>query len=229
MGTASPPSLVQSGWTDTTFRPTNVASMTQYYWRVMVYDNHGDSAVGPLWQFQTAAPISVTTPDTGERLRMYTTDTITWIGGPSGTQRTSGASRIVLKTDGVRPHVNPMAEIIAAADSTVIYRSTDDGVSWIWLGRASTPGQFVWQVPEPAAESARVRIQVYASTDTMTGTSGRFAIDDTLPRSAIDVTSLDSTSRWTSGSVQNVTWSGGTKGVDSYDDGPISVLGARQK
>jgi len=161
---------------------------------VTAYDNHGDSAVGPLWQFQTAAPISVKAPDTGERLRMYTTDTITWIGGPSGARRTSGASRIVLNTDGVRPRVNPTAEIIAAADSTVIYRSTDDGASWIRKGRTATPGQFVWQVPGPATESARVKVVAYASTDMMTGTSARFTIEDTLSSSGVGVTSPDGSS-----------------------------------
>ena len=83
---------------------------------------------------------------------------------------------------------------MAAADSTIIYRSIDDGMSWIRLGPATTPGLFVWQVLAPAAESARVRVRVYASTDTMTGTSGRFAIDDTLLRSAIDKTSPDGSS-----------------------------------
>ena len=197
--TVSPPETVTAHWADTTFELSKLGSAKRYYWQVIAHDNHDTSAVGPLWQFQAAAPISVTAPDTGERLRMYATDTIPWIGGPSGARRTSGASRIVRNTDGVRPRANPTAEIIAAADSTVIYRSTDDGVSWIWLGRASTPGRFVWQVPGPATESARVKVLAYASTDTMTGTSSRFAIDDTMPRSAIDGTSSDSTSLWTIG------------------------------
>jgi len=149
LGTASPPSLVQSGWNDTTFRPTNVAGMTQYYWRVTAYDNHGDSAVGPLWQFQTAAPISVTAPDTGERLEMYTTDTVSWIGGPP------------------------------AVESTVLYWSVNDGATWNRLGRATSPGQFVWQVPEPATGSARVKVTDHVLADTLAGISGRFEIQDT--------------------------------------------------
>ena len=151
LDTASSPRLVQAGWTDTTFQPTNVYTAKRYYWRVIAYDNHGDSAGGPLWQFQTAALLSVTAPDAGERLKTYTTDTITWTGGPSG-----------------------------AVDSIIIRRSTDDGLSWIRLGQATAPGQFVWQVPAPPTEYARVKVVAYASTDTMTGTSGRFAIEDTL-------------------------------------------------
>jgi hypothetical protein len=49
----------------------------------------------------------------------------------------------------------------------------------------------------------------------MSGTSGRFVVVDTLPPSAIIVTSPDSTAVWAVGSVHDVTWSGGTKGVDS--------------
>ena len=141
METASLPGLVQTGWTDTTFQPTSVACATEYYWRIIAYDNHGDSTVGPVWQFTTADSISVTAPDTGEQLRINSEDTITWIGGPP------------------------------AVDSTVLYRSVDDGASWNLLGRATSPGQFVWQVPGPTTDSARVKVVAYASTDTMTGTS----------------------------------------------------------
>ena len=219
MGAASPPGLVQAGWTDTTFQPTNVACSTEYYWRVIAYDNHGDSAVGPLWQFQTVAPLTVTAPDTGERLKMYTTDTITWTGGPS----------IVLEAGGAGVHELHAAGILAASDSIVVHRSTDDGVSWIRLGRATTPGQFAWQVPAPATEYARVKVVAYASTDTVTGTSGRFAIEDTLTWSAMGVTSPDSRPVWTIGTVHHVTGSGVTKGADSHDRRSTSIPGASSK
>ena len=186
VGTASPPSLAQAGGTDTTYQPTGVAGKTRYYWRVIAYDNHGDSAVGPLWQFQTAAMVFVTAPDTGEQLKMYSQDTITWTGGPTVLRRAPKATHVTLVPNGGKmlgsgaTHRLPVSPDVL--DSTVVYRSTDDGVSWIRLGRATTSGLFVWQVPAPATESARVRVRVYAATDTMTGTSGRFAIEDTLPR-----------------------------------------------
>jgi hypothetical protein len=174
--TISPPRLVDSTCADTTFRPTNVATMAQYYWRVTAYDNHGDSAVGPLWQFQTVAPLTVTAPNGGDRLKIYSTSTITWTGGPS----------IGLSGGGVcELHA---AGILAASDSVVIHRSTDDGASWIRLGQATAPGQFVWQVPGPATESARVKIVAYVWIDTLTGTSGRFAIEESLPASGTGVT-----------------------------------------
>jgi hypothetical protein len=203
--TASSPRMVEDSCTDTTFRPTNVTSLTEYYWQVVAFDNHGDSAGGPLWRFQTAPSISVTAPDSGERLRMYAADTIIWVGGPSGVLPR------VLKTDAAGPRGQHSAEM-TAADSTVIYRSTDNGGLWIRLGRATTPGQFVWQVPAAATESARVRVWVYAATDTMTGTSGRFAIEDTLTPSANDVTSP-----------------AGREGDGSFDDDTVSVLGASSK
>lgn len=179
LGTDSPPAPTRDSWTDTTFQPTGVAPSMQYYWQVVAYDNHGDTAIGaPVWRFQTAAPILVSAPDTGERLKTYTTDTITWTGGPSGARRTSRASRVVMRTDGVRSSVNHAAVFLAAADSIVIRRSTDDGMTWIRLGRGTTPGQFAWQVPAPATEYARVEVVAYVSTDTMIGTSGRFAIVD---------------------------------------------------
>ena len=147
--TASPPRLAQAGSTDTTFQPTNVHSARQYYWRVIAYDNHNDSAVGPLWQFQAVSPFRITAPDSGARLKVYSTDTIIWTGGPPG-----------------------------AVDSIIIHRSTDDGLSWIRLGQVATPGEFIWQVPAPPTEYARIKVVAYASTDNMTGTSGRFAIAD---------------------------------------------------
>ena len=151
LGAASPPDLVQAAWTDTIFEPTGLACSTHYYWQVIAYDNHGDSAEGPVWQFTTAAAISVTAPDTGEQLTMYSQDTVTWAGGPPD-----------------------------AGDSTVLSVSVNNGASWIRLGRAVEPGRFVWVVPAPATESARVKVKVFAMSDTMTGKSGRFAILDTI-------------------------------------------------
>jgi hypothetical protein len=197
MGTASPPGLVRAGWADTTFQPTSVACATEYYWRVIAYDNHGDSAVGPVWQFTTADSISVTVPDTGERLRIGSQDTIAWIGG------------------------------LPAVDSTVLYRSNDDGASWTRLGSTASPGQFIWQVFGPATESARVKVVACSSTDTMTGTSSRFAIEETLSLSGIGMTSPGSGSAWPSGSIDNAT-SFGRASSDSDDGGTASGVSSRR-
>lgn len=147
MGTTSPPGLVQSGWRHTTFQPTDVADSTRYYWRVTAYDNHGDSTVGPLWQFQTYAALAVTAPDAGEQLPMHSQDPVTWTGGPPGT-----------------------------ADSTVLSLSVNEGAAWTRLGKTASAGRFAWEVPAPATESAKVKGKVCALTDTMTGRGGRFEI-----------------------------------------------------
>jgi hypothetical protein len=152
MGTGSPPGLVRAGWADTTFQPTGLAYSTGYYWRIVAYDNHGDSAVGPVWHFTTADSISVTAPDAGERLSVGSQDTIVWAGG------------------------------LPSVDSSVLYRSADDGATWTRLGSTTSPGQFAWQVLGPATESARVKVVICSSTDTLAGTSGRFEILDTILR-----------------------------------------------
>ncbi len=166
LGPDTNPGLVGVRLNQTVLRPAGVACSTQYYWRVIAYDNHDDSAVGPRWWFETVAALAVAAPDTGEQLEMYATDTIAWTGGPMAMVRADGMS---LSPGG---HALP--------DSTVVFRSTDDGVSWIRLGRAAEPGRFVWEVPGPATESARVRVLAWSSGDTVSGTSGRFAVHDTL-------------------------------------------------
>jgi len=177
-GTDSPPLVFKETGFDTILRPTGVACSTRYYWQVKAYDDF-DTVTGPVWRFQTVPRLIVAVPDTGEQLRMYTTDTIVWTGGPPGPTCAAGATPIVIGAGG-RSGSTFNAAALAGADSTVVSRSTDDGVSWIRLGRATTPGQYVWEVPAPATESARVRVQVFAVTDTMTAKSGRFEILDTI-------------------------------------------------
>ncbi len=154
-GTDSALSVFRENGFDTTFRPTGVACSTWYYWRVKAYDDF-DTVLGPIWRFQTVPRLVVSAPDTGEKLLMYSQDTIAWTGGPPGT-----------------------------VDSTVLYVSVNDGASWTRLGKAAGPGRFAWEVPAPATESARVKVKVFALTDTMTGKSGRFEILDTITGSRV--------------------------------------------
>jgi YVTN family beta-propeller protein len=211
--------LARQGQQDTFYAPVDLQYDSPYCWRVVARDESGDSTAGPLWQFRTAAPIRVTAPDTGEELRMYAVDTIAWTGGPGQGRIQFSASRPGLRPPVVKSIASGRKRLIAsrpdAADSTVVYRSSDDGATWLRLGLVIEPGRFVWQVPEPATESARVMVRAFASGDTMAGTSGRFTVSDTLPPPPIQVTSPDSTSVWAIGSVHDVTWTGGTDGVDS--------------
>jgi hypothetical protein len=180
-GTDSSLPVFEENGFDTTFRPTGVVCSTQYYWRVKAYDDF-DTVLGPVWRFQTVPALAVTAPDSGDKLETYTTDTIKWTGGPSGAECATGASPVVFTADGAGRRGLDAAAVLAGPDSVVVSRSTDDGVSWVRLGPATTPGQYIWQVPAPPTEYARVRVQVFALTDTMTGTSGRFVIRDTITR-----------------------------------------------
>jgi hypothetical protein len=56
LGTAMPPPLVASGESDTTYDAGTMEGDTEYYWQIIARDNHGDSAVGVIWHFETEAP-----------------------------------------------------------------------------------------------------------------------------------------------------------------------------
>jgi len=50
-GTTSPPPLVAIGHSGTTFNPGTILPNTQYYWKIVAWDNHGASTPGPIWDF----------------------------------------------------------------------------------------------------------------------------------------------------------------------------------
>jgi YVTN family beta-propeller protein len=219
LGTSNPPPLVVQGQRDSSHTPPNLQFGSLYFWQIVARDNHGAQSPGPLWRFRTVALLAITAPDTGERMRMYTLDTIAWTGGPGDQPAMSRGFKSKVKVQKAKGRIagsgRGTAGLPDAADSTVIYRSTNDGVSWIRLDRASLPGQYIWQVPGPATKLGRIQLRAFAQGDTMTGTSGRFEIYDTVRPSAITVTSPTDTSVWAIGTVHDVTWTGGTDGVDS--------------
>jgi len=55
-GTSSPPSSVVSGQSGTSYDPGVMNYNTQYYWKIVAWDNHGEDAEGPVWSFTTEAP-----------------------------------------------------------------------------------------------------------------------------------------------------------------------------
>jgi YVTN family beta-propeller protein len=217
-GTTNPPPLVAQGQRDSSYTPTLVYGAL-YYWQIKAKDNHGAESSGPLWQFSTMAVLNITAPAAGARLRMYALDTIAWTGGPGDEPAKSRGLESKVKVQKARIKTAELgtgtAGIIDAADSTIIYRSTDDGVSWTRHDRASLPGQYFWQVPGPATKLGRIRLRAFAQGDTMTAISGLFEIYDTVRPSAIVVTSPTDSSVWAIGSVHDVTWTGGTDGADS--------------
>jgi hypothetical protein len=52
-GTTSPPPLVVSGQSDTSYDPGTMMYETMYYWQIIAWDNHGESTAGPEWEFTT--------------------------------------------------------------------------------------------------------------------------------------------------------------------------------
>ncbi|MEO0079687.1 MAG: YncE family protein [candidate division WOR-3 bacterium] len=103
-----------------------------------------------------------------------------------------------------------------AGDSTVIWYSTNGGMTWPHRqGRATQPGRFDWRVPAPATENAKLQVRVFVGRDTALGVSATFAVTDTNPPSPITVDSPPAGARWLVGSTHYVVWRGGTFGVDS--------------
>jgi len=73
-GITSPPALVSSGQTATSFDPS-LAYSTPYYWQIEAKDDHGHSRMGPIWDFTTgSAPsndppsVSITYPSEGQNV-----------------------------------------------------------------------------------------------------------------------------------------------------------------
>ncbi len=53
---STPDSLVSDDQSDTTYDPGALWYGTHYYWQVIAIDNHGDSTIGPVWDFTTSNP-----------------------------------------------------------------------------------------------------------------------------------------------------------------------------
>ncbi|MBE3136418.1 MAG: right-handed parallel beta-helix repeat-containing protein, partial [Thermoplasmata archaeon] len=52
-GTSPSPAKVSSNQSSSTYAPGSLAYFTNYYWRIVAWDNHGASTVGPPWSFTT--------------------------------------------------------------------------------------------------------------------------------------------------------------------------------
>jgi hypothetical protein len=54
-GTVSPPPLVVSNQSATSYTPSTMNYLTMYYWRIIAWDNQSASTAGPQWEFTTIA------------------------------------------------------------------------------------------------------------------------------------------------------------------------------
>jgi PKD repeat protein len=57
-GVISTPPLVVSNQSGSVYDPGTMSYLTTYYWRIVAWDNHGVSTVGPIWNFITITPPS---------------------------------------------------------------------------------------------------------------------------------------------------------------------------
>jgi glutaredoxin len=77
-GTASSPPKVASNQSATTYNPGTLSYSTKYYWKIVAWDQSGNSKAGPIWYFTTLsnpnAPPNLPTisgPNKGEPGKIY--------------------------------------------------------------------------------------------------------------------------------------------------------------
>ena len=58
----SNPQLIENNWNSNIYDLWNLAYSTNYYWKIVAKDNHGNSTEGPIWQFITVGNYTPTIP-----------------------------------------------------------------------------------------------------------------------------------------------------------------------
>ncbi len=61
-GTTNPPPLVQANIFETIYDVGIMQFHTEYYWKIVAHDNHGEVTEGPIWSFTTASVPDITPP-----------------------------------------------------------------------------------------------------------------------------------------------------------------------
>jgi hypothetical protein len=84
-GTTNPPQKIVNNQSATSYEPGTMNFNTQYYWKIVSWDNHGASATGPLWIFHTVTnnppnvPSNPSPANNATNISINTT--LSWIGG----------------------------------------------------------------------------------------------------------------------------------------------------
>ena len=90
-GTTSPPPLVISDHSSTSYDPGTMESDTQHFWKIIAWDNRGASTEGPIWDFTTEfipnnPPYTPSDPNPSHHAINVTINSdLSWTGGdPDG-------------------------------------------------------------------------------------------------------------------------------------------------
>jgi len=86
-GTTSPPPMIVSNQSATSYDPRTLDYCTTYYWKIVAWDNHGASVSGPIWNFTTnCEPYTPSNPDPEDGATSVDIDAdLSWTGGDPDT------------------------------------------------------------------------------------------------------------------------------------------------
>ncbi len=74
----NPPTIAATELSDTLFEPDNLEENTQYYWKVVAKDDHGNQTEGQVWTFTTKNSNTFTDPRDGQTYKVVTIGSQTW-------------------------------------------------------------------------------------------------------------------------------------------------------
>ncbi|HEX6790357.1 MAG TPA: FlgD immunoglobulin-like domain containing protein [Candidatus Krumholzibacteria bacterium] len=77
-GTTSPPPVVASNLTTTSYAPGTLAVETGYFWRVIAHDAQGNTRTGSIWAFSTAMNPTPSNPSPGDNTYAGASVTLRW-------------------------------------------------------------------------------------------------------------------------------------------------------
>lgn len=182
----SPPKVCSS-LVDTFYRPGNLSSLTNYYWKVIVRDSLGASDTSRLWWFRTALANSAPnlpanpSPDSGGQ-GVWLRPVLTWTGGDPNAVDTVFYD--------VCFGTQPSPPVVSMRQRTTTYQPP----------RLSYDTVYYWRI--------------IAQDNHGAVTTGR--VWDFRACSPVTVTAPHAGSHWTVGSTKTVTWTGGpAAGYDS--------------
>jgi hypothetical protein len=86
-GTTNPPPKIVSNHAETNYDPGTMNYNTKYYWKIIAWDNHGQSTTGPTWDFTTGnepndPPNTPSNPNpTNQSTEVDLNADLSWTGG----------------------------------------------------------------------------------------------------------------------------------------------------